>query len=160
MVFSHKLYIDTKQHVSNMADLNYQASIQEDGWYLAVAKPRCKTGHACITCEGETFEELKRDILDSVSDCLQTEGCNEAGIPKSPSVAVHFEEEILPGKYTQAAVTAERNCTKYQTKPNGVLKQAYEHETLEGLRALVKKAVRKAKPKGKKIVLVLEEILQ
>ncbi|MBW2986388.1 hypothetical protein KY333_03385 [Candidatus Woesearchaeota archaeon] len=142
-----------------MADLEYVASMQEDGWYLATAKP-AGSGSACISCEGETYEQLRADILSSVQETQQWEKHEAMGIPKNPSVAVRFVEEVYPGSDGEAQVMAERNCTAYQTRPNGVLGQKYSHETVEGLRALVKEAVRKSNPNGKKITLVLEEVLQ
>ncbi|MEM4263557.1 MAG: hypothetical protein QW666_01515 [Candidatus Woesearchaeota archaeon] len=147
-----------------MTDLVYNAFLEEDEgeiWYTAIAEPSCPTGSACIAAQGNTYEELKRDILESVRDTMQlSENHEKVGIPKNPSVAVRFTEELYPGSKGEAQVLAERNCTKYQTKPNGVLKQSYSHETIEGLRALVKEAVRKTNLNGKKITFVLEEILQ
>jgi hypothetical protein len=145
-----------------MADVVYNAFLEEDEgevWYTAIANPSCGTGSACLSAQGNTYEELRRDILDSVQESLQWQHHEEMGIPNKPSVAVRFTEELYPGSAGEAQVVAERNCTAYQTKPNGMLKQKYSHETVEGLRALVKEAVRKANPNGKKIVLVLEEVL-
>lgn len=146
-----------------MTNLVYNAFLEEDegeAWYTAIAEPSCPTGSACLSAQGETYEALKKDISDSVKEFLQLSDHAEMGVPDHPAVLVRFTEELYPGKFGEASILAEKNCTKYLTKPNGVLKQAYEHETFEGLRALVKKAVRKAKPNGKKIVLVLEEILK
>ncbi len=163
MVFSQKLYIGRKQYISNMADVVYNAFLEEDEgeiWYTAIAKPSCGTGSACLSAQGNTYEELRRDILDSVQESLQWQHHKEMGIPDNPSVTVRFTEELYPGSKGEAQVVAERNCKAYQTKPNGVLKQKYSHETVEGLRALVREAVHNAKLNGKKITFVLEEILQ
>jgi len=147
-----------------MADIVYNAFLEEDEgevWYTAIAKPSCATGSACLAAQGDTYEELKKDVIESIRETIQlSENPEEVGIPKNPSVAVRFTEEIYPGNDGEAQVIAERNCIAYQTKPNGVLGQSYSHDTVEGLRALVKDAVRKSNPNGKKITLVLEEVLQ
>ncbi|MBW2972817.1 hypothetical protein KY346_00310 [Candidatus Woesearchaeota archaeon] len=146
-----------------MADIVYNAFLEEDEgevWYTAIAEPGCEKGSACIAAQGDTYEELKRDILQSIQDCLQLPHHEETGIPKNPSVAVRFTEEIYPGTDGEVHINAEMNCKAYQTVPNGMLGQKYSHETVEGLRALVKEAVQKANPNGKKVTLVLEEVLQ
>lgn len=163
MEFSQNLYIDRKQGIFHMVDLVYGAYLEEDEgevWYTAIAKPICSTGSACLSAQGDTYEELKRDISASVAEILQLKDHVEMGIPENPSVAVRFTEEMYPGSDGEAQITAERNCIAYQTKPNGVLGQKYSHDTVEGLRALVKEAVKKANPNGKKVTLVLEEVLQ
>lgn len=147
-----------------MADLVYNAFLEEDEgevWYTAIAEPSCEKGSACIAAQGNTYEELKTDILQSVRDTMQLSENHEAiGIPKNPSIAIRFTEEIYPGNEGESQIKAEMNCTKYQTVPNGVLGKKYSHETVEGLRAKVKDAVSKSDLNGKKITLVLEEVLQ
>ena|GEM_PF-6545689 len=164
MRFSQKLYIDGKQHTLHMADIIYHVFLEKDEgdtWYTAIAEPICKKGSACIAAQGDTYEELRRDILASVRETIRLSEDHEAiGIPKNPSVAVFFTEELYPGSEGEAQIIAERNCAAYQTRPNGVLDRRYSHETVEGLRALVKEAVQKANPNGKKVTLVLEEVLQ
>jgi len=164
MRFSQKLYIDGKQRIFHMADIVYNAFLEEDEgevWYTAIAEPGCERGSACIAAQGDTFEELRRDILQSIRDTMQlSENHEDIGIPKNPSVAVRFTEELYPGTAGEVQIVAERNCTKYQTRPNGVLGESYFHENVEGLRALVKDAVQNANPNGKKVMLVLEEVLQ
>jgi len=164
MEFSQNLYIDRKQGISNMVDVIYNAFLEEDEgevWYTAIANTTGENGgSAGITAQGDTYEELKRDILQSIQDCLQLPHHKKTGIPKDPSVAVHFTEEMYPGSEGEAQVIAERNCKAYQTQPNSLLGQRYSHNTVEGLRALVKEAVQKANPNGKKVTLVLEEVLQ
>jgi hypothetical protein len=163
MGFSQNLYIDRKQRIYPMADIVYNAFLEEDEgkvWYTAIAKPSCPTGRACLSAQGDTYANLKADILDSVKDSLQWEDPEAMGIPRNPSVAIRFTEELYPGTAGEAQIVAERNCTKYQTRPNGVLGESYSHENVEGLRALVKDAVQKANLNGKKVTLVLEEVLR
>jgi len=157
---SHKLYMLSKQYSYPMADLRFNVSF-EDNAYVAVCKHRdAKNDGGTMIAEADTFADLKNVVKDSIENYLDKGYGKMVGLPKKPSVLLIYKEILHTGLDGESSVNAARNCTKYLTKPNGVLKQAYEHETFEGLRALVKKAVRKANLNGKKIVLVLEEILQ
>lgn len=143
-----------------MVDLRFNVSF-EDNAYLAVCKHRDeKNNGGTMIAEADTFADLKNVVKDSIKNYLDKGYCKIVGLPEKPSVLLIYTEILHTGLDGEFSVTTERNCTKYFTKPNGVLEQAYEHETFEGLRALVKKAVKKTNLNGKKIVLVLEEILQ
>lgn len=161
MTFSQNLYIDRKQYINTMVDLNFKVSIEEDGSYLAMCRHRNKKGDGgSMITEADTFAELKENIRTTVCNYLDNDYGKEVCLPETPSVAVRFTEEMYPGTNGEAQIVAEKNCTVYKTSPNGVLDKSYSHENVEGLRALVKDAVQKANPNGKKVTLVLEEVLQ
>lgn len=158
--FSHNLYIDRKQRISNMADLEFNATFEEEV-YSAICKHKDEQGNGgTLMAEGDTFVELKEAVRDSVTNYFADGYGAKVGLPEYPSIAVRFTEELYPGNEGELRIRAERNCTKYQTVPNGVLCTKYSHETVEGLRAMVKDAVQKANPNGKKVTLVLEEVLK
>jgi len=110
MKFSQNLYIDRKQHINTVADLDFKVLIEEDGSYLAMCRHRNKKGDGgSMITEAETFAELKENIRTTVCDYLDNGYGVEVCLPESPSVAVHFTEEMYPGSDGEAQVIAERN---------------------------------------------------
>ncbi len=158
--FSQKLYIDRKQYIPYMADLEFNVTFEEEV-YLATCKHRDKGDNGgTLLAEAKTFADLQKAVIDTVVNYVADGYGASVGLSKIPSVAVSYEEELYPGSEGEAQIVAERNGLGYRTQQNGILDQSYFHENFEGLRKKIREAVQKVNPNGKKVTLVLDEVLQ